>query len=60
MKHLHWEIVAYESKEEDKLIEATHVNVIQPTEELAMTKAKNLVKKPFYFLSKVTECNSKD
>lgn len=64
MKHLHFQIVGCDNLDKidgrSMYKDATVVELNCETEEEAMQRAKEIVKKNYYFLEKVWECHTSD
>lgn len=58
IKHIHWVIQAYDKEsEKHELINFSEVTIlVAKNEEEAIERAKELIKRPLYRLSKVCEC----
>ncbi len=59
MKHLHWDLIGFDSKTEDKVFNGiVYISTIgQLTEKAAIAAAQSIIKKNGYHLTKVYECN---
>lgn len=61
-KHLHWVFVAFDERgkfDKTQILYAVTVTVEgQATEKAALRKAKQLVKRKYYFLQKTYECST--
>ncbi len=58
MKHFHWNFIAYDViGEKGEFQGGVEVSVVgYPSEEIALEAAKNMLKRPNYYLRKVWEC----
>lgn len=60
MKHLHWEILAYDKKDDKgAILEGTSITLVDfATEAEALKQAKDMVKRESYWIRTVYECKT--
>lgn len=58
MIHLHWDFIAYVKLNENKSFDQSVFVSVKghKTEQVALEAAKNIIKRPHYYLQKVWEC----
>jgi len=59
MKHFHWDFIGYEDRSTTGFNEAVEIMVVgHLSEDIALEAAKNILKRPNYYLRKVWECTT--